>query len=106
MSKHSPGPWVVEDHKQYPSMFGIVRGPSFLLQWVRFATDITPEQSAQREVDARLIAAAPELLEALKQIAEGLENTRSHPGQYMTTITKDQACRMALAAIAKAEGRA
>jgi hypothetical protein len=56
-------------------------------------------------IEARLIAAAPDLLEALKTIASGLENTRSTPGAYMTRITKEHAWRIALDAIAKAEGR-
>lgn len=84
---HTPGPW----HK--------ARGRAFGLYDIRVAIpgsqDITghPIAKAVSEEDADLIAAAPELLEALKRARDGL----SFDGQrYLAAID---------AAIAKADGR-
>jgi len=53
MSKHTPGPWDIID--QY-----IIAGDeSVICQW----------ESYSDEADARLIAAAPDMLKALKTIA-------------------------------------
>ena len=94
MSKHSPGPWsVVDGH--YPSMQEI-QGPSFNINIVMSSTDLNFQDYLSRSADARLIAAAPELLEALS----------SRVDLYET----DEGCReldqyrKARAAIAKALG--
>lgn len=70
MSKHTPGPWVVgntdpllfgKQRGQGTEPIGFVYGPSF------------PERSdlgKEAIANARLIAAAPELLEALKNLLE------------------------------------
>ena len=97
MSKHTPGPWVVGNVD--PLNFGVLRdwgidpigfvyGPSF------------PERSevGQRALaNARLIAVAPELLEALKELMEyaGIIEERCDA----------VATNKARAAIAKAEGK-
>jgi len=69
MSKHTPGPWVV-----YEFVAGYdIRAPEAEC-WVTTASD--PEAvwgSVLREEDACLIAAAPELLEAL-ELALGSHN--------------------------------
>jgi len=89
---HTPGPWVVGN--QDPLNFGkqrgngtepigFVYGPSF------------PERSelGQRALaDARLIAAAPELLEALKRAHTWLQGSEPGRAQYLGEV------------IAKAEG--
>ncbi|NBW21417.1 MAG: hypothetical protein EBR82_77010 [Caulobacteraceae bacterium] len=64
-TKHTPGPWTIEDHK-YESGLKI---------WVRAKTDsivaILPSNPrAQFRKNARLIAAAPDLLEALEKLVE------------------------------------
>jgi len=62
MSKHTPGPWAYqEDSDAYTH---IVRGPNN-----RFICQLNQSTSAEIEANARLIAAAPELLSAL-QVAE------------------------------------
>lgn len=63
MSGHTPGPWTVVDG-HYPS-FIEVKGPSFTVSIVVSATDLDFNDFMVRHADARLIAAAPELLEAL-----------------------------------------
>lgn len=88
MSKHTPGPWAF-----------VQGGSGDFPTWnVRIATRgvITLPPTASMETmdaDARLIAAAPELLEALRPIAER--------GEISAKIIAK-----ARAAIAKAEGRA
>lgn len=57
--------------------------------------------AAMKAANARLIAAAPELYEALREIAAGLADTGSTPGQWMTRIRKDEAHKIASAALAK-----
>lgn len=82
--KHTPGPWTTTPC----SSGGLVvnRGDSF-----------TNSFQIYPEADARLIAAAPELLEALKAFVKAWD--KSH--QLEKT---DVAFRMARAAIRKAEG--
>ncbi|MDT3468959.1 hypothetical protein [Stenotrophomonas maltophilia] len=64
MSKHTPGPWAYqEDSDAYTH---IVRGPNN-----RFICQLAQVTSAEIEANARLIAAAPELLEALERILKG-----------------------------------
>lgn len=63
MSKHTPGPWDCE--WQEVRATGIQGNPviCFMQDWV-------DEFHEEREANARLIAAAPDLLEALNRINE------------------------------------
>jgi hypothetical protein len=93
MSKHTPGPWRYwicrVDNRLDPPMYDyaqfanpkehVFRAPMLYL----------------READARLIAAAPELLEALKLAVRQNEHDMLMTGEEL---------RNARAAIAKAEG--
>jgi len=82
MSKHTPGPWEINE--QY-IIARSKRGLRTICQWGSY-TD---------EPDARLIAAAPDLLKALKVLVALHGNG---PGD---SVSMDNA----RAAIAKAEGR-
>jgi len=93
MSKHTPGPWEIEGH--YHFGYRWISGPehSQLAQvvWCMEYEDRSPSC----EANAHLIAAAPELLEALEnllKVHEGEGGTQHHAGD------------MARAAIAKAKG--
>ena len=88
MSAHTPGPWHVATYGCSPDYFAIKQGPCTL------ATKITTEQ------DARLIAAAPELLAALSELVDYDEGS-SEEGSYGSEVM--ERCR---AAIAKAKGTA
>ncbi len=83
---HTPGPWVVEQGSVY------TKRPNENGQFPRIALMDREEDETrptERDANARLIAAAPELLAALKRIA-------SHPhGGVLVNIARD--------AIAKAE---
>lgn len=67
MSKHTPGPWFVNCHEHY-TKYVEARIGGGLLQEV--AACGPTEKQEQQEANARLIAAAPELLEALQHIEE------------------------------------
>jgi len=62
--KATPGPWFVTD-SHYPSIKEI-SGPSFGIKAVMWATDLTEDDYQKRSADLNLIAAAPELYEALE----------------------------------------
>lgn len=61
MSKHTPGPWTY-----YPEDNIIVSKSGYrLLDWIARSTAVSIDE---RNANARLIAAAPELLEALQSV--------------------------------------
>jgi hypothetical protein len=95
-AKHTPGPWQVNHNNplQVCDADGEVRGCAPI------ATAWTPTQQITREAvaNARLIAAAPELLEALKGAVDVL---RSQLGflQHADDIEKIDAARAAIAKV-------
>lgn len=97
MSKHTPGPWELMD-SFYPSIKEVA-GPSFSVKAVMFATDLTERDYQERLADLRLIAAAPDLIEALNKIKE-LRPIGREASEYALTIEQ-----IARAAIAKATGK-
>jgi hypothetical protein len=97
-TQHTPGPWAVVDG-YYPS-FKQVTGPSFKVSAVMWATDLTEVDYQKRNADLHLIAAAPDLLEALKLCESNISSllASAHPkiyGQWLAVVS---------AAIAKATG--
>ena len=113
MSKHTPGPWIVtERHHPYKdgSKAHIERNiytewdhPQLKGKYPIVCTSVGIGMDGERaihfahidEADARLIAAAPDLLEALKELLE------CPSGDYDTTDDYANACKKARAAIAK-----
>lgn len=95
MSKHTPGPWeVVELVDGYD-----IRSPE---SRCRIATASDPEAvwgAIGREEDACLIAAAPELLEALEEAVAWIEDDR-----FDDAYIAEGWYHEARAAIAKAKG--
>lgn len=86
MSKHTPGPWRA--CSGFPSVEAAGAANLALCNDQRIPM-------SERLANARLIAAAPDLLEALKRAVGWIET--SSEGEIATSI--------ALAAIAKAEGK-
>jgi len=132
VQKHTPGPWKVVIDGTY---WG--RGPAVVTDYPYYEDDApceiadcgtsevnergewTRTQDADDiEANARLIAAAPDLLEALKVVASTLEKLEAGlaakvPPSHIAYVSKQDAanvCRAlrdrSLAAIAKAEGGA
>lgn len=100
MSEHTPGPWEIERGADEFLSYGCHVGPAVLL----FARH---PMGARCEADARLIAAAPDLLEALKDIEEyGVRRRESHGDTLEKRLmdTVEDIKEMARAAIAKATG--
>lgn len=86
---HTPGPWEAEKHsKGYRSYWHI-----YDRAFSRYICDVGGETGDQEEGNARLIASAPDLLEALEEIV-------SLPGFK----AEEEYRRRALAAIRKARG--
>lgn len=95
---HTPGPWRVEDVGIDDSI-AIMSGPAAEYRWLATAS---PDPSRgidwdQTQANARLIAAAPELLRELKELMALV--AAEYPQQQRVWLAN------ALAAIAKAEGR-
>lgn len=90
-TQHTPGPWETERGGFRGAW---VRGTQ-TKEWAALACGDTDESAA---ANAHLIAAAPDMLAALKAIVEFYGWDANDDGEYVP-------CRMAHAAIAKAEGK-
>ncbi len=91
---HTQGPWSVEP--QYDTQFPISGPDSNGLRFlVGKTTNVTPTDAA----NARLIAAAPDMLEALQAVTPLMI-----PGMNWTDETGQLIKRMVLTAITKATG--
>ena len=81
MSKHTPGPWrVVED--RVPSSLEVYAGKTAIAECWRRA-DVETEIA-----NARLIAAAPDLLKALEFVIRGVPDTWEGVQQARAAIAK------------------
>lgn len=86
---HTPGPWHIETETD---SFG----------WVNHAINNGHNYGADvNAANARLIAAAPELLESLEWVMSEVDE---HQEECPQTVLSDEAKDMARAAIAKAKG--
>jgi hypothetical protein len=88
-ASHTPGPWE-NDRQTVYSVNGVHE---------QEIAEVYGNADGNAEANARLIAAAPELLEALKRITDAIEGTE--PSQHVL----DCLYKVAIKAIAKAEGR-
>lgn len=100
-SKHTPGPWIIEDN---PCVKPAVQVAAFDGIGNRHLQVII--QSHVQEEDARLIAAAPELLEALSELVKVNEEHNEAVSKVLGTPPgwNDSYLDKARAAIAKAKG--
>lgn len=99
MSKHTPGPWSVTYSAKGPSE---IRGDANTTDYVAFFdTNFRVDSN-----NARLIAAAPELLEALKNLTVAVDFHRGMNVPNMTSMrAKEIIWENAIMTIAKAEGK-
>lgn len=107
-TKHTPGPWEVRYNQNGSITINITEearrrsgNPAMALREVAFVAPIQGEISnpAERDDNAALIAAAPELLEALQEYFE-----TSKDGTLILPEVFERWFRRASAAIAKATG--
>ncbi len=98
---HTPGPWVFGGKNSW-EIWSNAKGEShgYAVAYLKPKLDNRPIQDeAEREANARLIAAAPELLEALKGIPDHILNC-GHAYPHTAACF----CCVVKAALAKAEG--
>lgn len=88
MVEHTPGPWRIE--RKDGGMFNVVAGHDYFTRTFVAFMGANPEEG-DTEANARLIAAAPELLEALEAMVA-------------TSPIDDEVLPQVLAAIARAKG--
>ena len=107
MSTHTPGPWVVADQsravRQSDSLSGVVG--ELIVDC--FHPDTLREMQEVR-ANARLIASAPELLEALQRLLSAFDADQAISPEMPIRIsceTNGTAMLQAQAAIAKATGK-
>ena len=104
MSKHTPGPWEVKPYawqRGNVSVFAPKFGRAPYGACVAYTPCSDGVGGAEGALaNARLIAAAPELLEALKFYGSSCDATESTPCGYEGNLC----CKRARAAIARAEG--
>ena len=93
VAQHTPAPWTATDIETGSTVRGplrVIKGDGYAVSFVPAWTDHEME-AREAEANARLIAAAPCMLDALRRIAEG-----GAPAEFE---------RIARAAIAKATSR-
>ena len=99
MSKHTPGPWITEQSSR-TDIYIISQSVEARNKWVATACNHefhpTEEENRRNQYNARLIAAAPDLLEALKDAVEIIEGTGLDASVQRAAIAKatgeDEAC--------------
>ena len=96
MSGHTPGPWKVTSPMMDPNAFDVESEAGLKITRGYWGGNAC--------ADARLIAAAPTMLEALREIAKGEGRYSRDPLGHASNTIEDMKA-LALAAIAKAEGR-
>ena len=102
MNKHTPGPWQHGDLDDGDTIYVFGRGEDTLVCEVN-DTDLDADEA---EGNARLIAAAPELLAACKAAVEYAETCRDIPEFSSGYCIGTDHLEAIKAAIAKAEGGA
>lgn len=102
MSRHTEGPWqsVSDDHDPYTIIGGIDGPDDGRMHFTEVCT--VNETAADASGNARLIAAAPDMLKALRGASHALRSYQY--GNTSTEFAAGQADRID-ALIAKAEGR-
>jgi hypothetical protein len=96
-TNHTPGPWVAERNSHYWHIRPVSGTPPFIGDVC--ASNPEDADSGLQEANARLVAAAPELLEALKNLV-------SIPAfNVLLRVNGGHQLRKACEAIDKAEGR-
>lgn len=105
-TKHTPGPWFVEHHewlqKGHCAISSKDHGELAQVVWCMEDDECIGRNSPEKEANARLIAAAPELLEAAQKVLAWYEAEEDH-SKEPDFYKRMDAIR---AAIAKATGEA
>lgn len=104
MSKHTPGPWRIKKQKNGRD-FEVIGADGFFI----FETDVAMFDGEMEEANARLIAAAPDMLEALEAAARVMSHIRdaaiADPLKYVPISAYKEGYNKVRAAIRKARGK-
>jgi hypothetical protein len=106
MPNHTPGPWeppIFPKGSDGEALHVSVSAGDGAHPVIAFVNELHGMTDAEQKANALLIAAAPEMLEALVEIAEAME-ANCRPG-HVNYMSKKRAAEIARAAIAKAEGK-
>ncbi len=104
MTQHTPGPWTWIKVDSTPDRQGWLNSPNESVMFVPNARGSAAE-IAIRDADARLIAAAPDLLAALEGLTATARTFRNVPTEDQEwTPIDDEALDAAFAVIDKARG--
>jgi hypothetical protein len=101
--KHTPGPWEAYDAAAYGTLItcGSLTGQGHRIAYVHLYRDLSVETYA---ANARLIAAAPELLEALEAVLYWAELIAGDTTDKEAAANEEASIALARAAITKATG--
>jgi hypothetical protein len=102
MSAHTPGPWKIEDGR-------VIQGRAFDQSYRNICDLVRGQTPESADANARLIAAAPDLLAALQEALDFAEDREDvNDGDYGIPEANAhmRLAMMLRAAIAKAEGKA
>lgn len=100
--QHTPGPWILLPHDDDGSISIVAGNLGGLVGAAHcWPTEIITQGSGRVDANAHLIAAAPDLLAALKDAADEVEDLRKYANNHGGMID-DERCDYARAAIAKA----
>jgi len=83
--QHTPGPWFYEISDNCESEFTIHSDYSQIGMIERWNGDDDQEVMAEAEANARLVAAAPDLLEALEQAVQALNTAPRFAVPHLST---------------------
>lgn len=101
MSDHTPGPWYIRDLHPGRATFNIGTDPNDPYSG-EIAVVFRCGGRFKTEADARLIAAAPELLEVLRKVRDQIDDPHMGSVDHRSDVALVSAIRIA---VAKAEGR-
>ena len=112
MGTHTPGPWKVETERLEESdetvVWSLVNDLNGIFICGGPAETSGSDASAQADANARLIAAAPDLLSALKECEMIMRGARTMLAKFIPDVrleVHDAVAAQAVAAIAKATGK-
>ena len=109
MSKHTPGPWFASPYEGFGPMTTVRQGcPKTGMRIASTFETTTPVHIERSEANARLIAAAPELLEAIQLILDQVDYTNGacSMAEMVGACLDARFIDQARNAIAKARGEA
>lgn len=103
-SKHTPGPWMVREAADFLQIAPPDNSEPICEMGLYPAPDWPKDEAAELMANARLIAAAPDMYEALEDLISSLEITWRNGFAAVEDVQKE--LEFARTAISKAKGEA